>query len=152
MDTVEELNNTYFYAGRSNLTASELLFIIFCENTANQLGVEDFGAIVAIVAGLNISPTRGKFVGATPGTSFASRGARKVFGSAKFPWGIKLPSIIGGYPPHKLKPRMVHKIGTFVGRAVPVVGWLILASDVSEIVWCTARDYNRIARGNDKVW
>lgn len=24
MDTVEELNSTYFYAGRSNLTASQL--------------------------------------------------------------------------------------------------------------------------------
>lgn len=36
MDTVEELNSTYFYAGRSNLTASQLLFMIFCENTANQ--------------------------------------------------------------------------------------------------------------------
>ncbi|CFX26467.1 putative cytoplasmic protein [Salmonella enterica subsp. enterica serovar Typhi] len=44
MDTVEELNSTYFYAGRSNLTASQLLFMIFCENTANQLGVQDFGA------------------------------------------------------------------------------------------------------------
>ncbi|MFP5929343.1 STM2901 family protein, partial [Salmonella sp. 741265055_HSA] len=43
MDTVEELNSTYFYAGRSNLTASQLLFMIFCENTANQLGVQDFG-------------------------------------------------------------------------------------------------------------
>lgn len=32
MDTVEEMNNTYFYAGRSNLTASQLQFIIFCEN------------------------------------------------------------------------------------------------------------------------
>ncbi len=30
MDTVEELNNTYFYAGRPNLTASQLLFVIFC--------------------------------------------------------------------------------------------------------------------------
>lgn len=27
MDTVEELNSTYFYAGRSNLTASQLLFM-----------------------------------------------------------------------------------------------------------------------------
>ncbi|AAO68546.1 conserved hypothetical protein [Salmonella enterica subsp. enterica serovar Pullorum] len=25
MDTVEELNGTYFYAGKSNLTAAELL-------------------------------------------------------------------------------------------------------------------------------
>lgn len=30
MDTVEELNGTYFYAGKSNLTAAELLFIDFC--------------------------------------------------------------------------------------------------------------------------
>ncbi|KAF0656022.1 hypothetical protein L244_05660, partial [Salmonella enterica subsp. enterica serovar Worthington str. BCH-3194] len=29
MDTVEELNRTYFYAGKSNLTAAELLFMIF---------------------------------------------------------------------------------------------------------------------------
>ena len=76
MDTVEELNNTYYYAGRSNLTASQLLFMIFCENTANQLGVRDFGAIVAIVAGLNISPVSGKFANAIPNTSYASRGAR----------------------------------------------------------------------------
>lgn len=58
------LNSTYFYAGRSNLTASQLLFMIFCENTANQLGVQDFGAIVSIVAGLNVLPTRTKPRGA----------------------------------------------------------------------------------------
>lgn len=152
MDTVEELNNTYFYAGRSNLTASQLLFMIFCENTANQLGVQDFGAIVSIVAGLNNLPTRGKLADATPGTSYASTKARKVFGSAKFPWGMKLPSVVGGYPPRKLRVYMTNKIGTFVGRAVPVVGWIILAADVSEITWCTLRDYNRIARGGDKIW
>lgn len=39
MDTVEELNGTYFYAGKSNLTAAELLFMIFCENTASQFGI-----------------------------------------------------------------------------------------------------------------
>ena len=33
-----------------------------------------------------------------------------------------------------------------------IVGWIILAADVSEITWCTLRDYNRIARGNDKIW
>lgn len=103
MDTVEELNSTYFYAGRSNLTASQLLFMIFCENTANQLGVQDFGAIVSIVAGLNVLPTRTKPRGAIEGTSLASRGSRKVFGTAKFPWGIQLPSVIGGYPPSTLK-------------------------------------------------
>jgi len=39
MDAVEELNGTYFYAGKVNLAASELLFMIFCENTASQLGI-----------------------------------------------------------------------------------------------------------------
>lgn len=43
MDTTEELNGTYFYAGRSNLTASGLLFMIFCEQFAEQLDVDDFG-------------------------------------------------------------------------------------------------------------
>jgi len=28
MDTTEELNGTYFYAGRSNLTASGLFFMV----------------------------------------------------------------------------------------------------------------------------
>ncbi len=39
MDTVEELNNTYYYAGKSNLTACELLFMIFCEKAIEQLGL-----------------------------------------------------------------------------------------------------------------
>jgi len=152
MDTVEQLGDTYFYAGRSNLTASELLFMIFCEQVADQLGVDDFAAIVAVVSGMNILGTRGKFAGATPGTSLASRGARKVFGNAKFPWGKQLPSIVGGYPPHKLRIIMTHKISTFVGRAVPVVGWIILTKDVADITFHTLRKYNSIARGDDKIW
>lgn len=86
------------------------------------------------------------------GTSLASRGSRKVFGTAKFPWGIQLPSVIGGYPPSTLKIKMVAKISAFTGRAIPVVGWIILASDVSQIAYRTVRDYNRIARGSDKIW
>lgn len=31
-------------------------------------------------------------------------------------------------------------------------GWIILASDVSQIADRTVRDYNRIARGSDKIW
>ncbi|AXF75581.1 hypothetical protein LU604_14305 [Erwinia tracheiphila] len=152
MDTVEELNGTYFYAGRQNVSASELLFMIFCEQVAKQLGVDDFGAIVAIVSGLNIVSTRGKFADATPGTSYASIGARKVFRNAKFPWGKELPSIIGGYPPHKLKIIMTHKVSTFVGRAIPVVGWVILSSDLFHITFHTVSKYNSIARGDDKIW
>ncbi|WP_072627837.1 STM2901 family protein [Serratia marcescens] len=152
MDTVEELGGTYFYAGRPDLTAGELFFMVFCEKTAAQLGVDDFGAIVAIFAGLNISPTREKFRNAIHDTSYASRASRRVFGKTMFPMGLKLPTVIGGYPPSTIKIRMVRKLGTFVGRAVPVVGWIILAADVTEISFETVTTYNSIARGVDKLW
>lgn len=154
MDTVEELNGTYFYAGRYNLTATELLFMIFCEKTIAQfdLGFADYGAIVAIISGRNTIPTRTKPAGATKGTSYASKAARSVFRKAQFPFGIQLPTWTKGYTPWTAKRRMVSHIGTFVGRSIPLVGVLILAFDVSEITYRTIRDYNVIARGKDKIW
>jgi hypothetical protein len=152
MDTVEELGNTYFYAGRSNLTASELLFMIFCENTANQLGVQDFGAVVAIISGRNNLSTRGKPIDATKGTSYAAKTARSVFKKTKFPFGISLPTWLGGYTPWTARRVMVRNIAPFVGRSIPLLGIIIIATDVSEITYRTIRDYNMIARGDDKLW
>jgi len=154
MDTVEELNGTYFYAGKSNVTASELFFMIFCEKVIEQLGlgVADFASVVAIVSGRNTLSTRAKPTGAEKGTSYASKASRKVFKKAKFPFGIKLPSVIGGYPPSTIRIRAVANIGTFTGRAIPVVGWIFLASDVSQITYNTIREYNTVARGDDKLW
>lgn len=54
--------------------------------------------------------------------------------------------------PHTLRLHMTRKIGTFVGHAIPVVGWIILARDVSEIMFNTITVYNAIARGDDKLW
>lgn len=152
MDTVEQLNGTYFYAGRANLSAGELFLMVFCEQVAEQLGIDDFGAIVAIVSGLNISKTRGKFRGNIADTSYASRGARKVFGNKTFPGNVKLPTVVGGYPPSTMRIILTRKMGTFVGRAVPVVGWIILAKDVTEISFKSVTRYNGIARGTDKLW
>ncbi|HGM6897100.1 hypothetical protein I5K96_07960 [Serratia marcescens] len=152
MDTVEELGGTYFYAGRTNLSASEMFFMVFCEETARQLGIEDFGAIVAVVSGLNVSKTRGKFRGNIKDTSYVSRGARKVFGNKTFPGNVKLPSVVGGYPPSTMRIILTRKMGTFVGRAVPVVGWIIIAKDITEIAFRSVTRYNNIARGNDKLW
>lgn len=154
MDTVEEINGTYFYAGKSNLSAAELLFMIFCENTASQLGIgaADFTAIVAVVSGRNNLDTRGKIAGATKGTSYASRGARAIFKKTKFPFGISLPTWLGGYTPWTARRVMVRNIAPFVGRSIPVIGIVMLASDVSQITYRTLRDYNIIARGNDKLW
>lgn len=152
VDTTEELNNTYFYAGRPNLTAAELFFMIFCEEVAERLGVDDFAAIVAILSGRNVLTTRAKPRDATKGTSCASKAARRVFPDAKFPFGIKLPTIVGGYPPRTAQILFTHKLSTFVGRAIPVVGWVILARDVTEIGFNSVRLYNAIARGEDKIW
>ncbi|MRS91212.1 hypothetical protein GJV04_14405 [Enterobacteriaceae bacterium RIT714] len=154
MDTVEELNATYFYAGKANLNAAELLFMIFCENAATQFGIgaDDFGAVVAIVSGRNNLGTRGKFANATKGTSYASKAARAVFRKTKFPFGISLPTWLGGYTPWTARRVMVRNIAPFVGRTIPLIGVIILASDISQITCRTIRDYNLIARSSDKLW
>ncbi len=69
-----------------------------------------------------------------------------------FPFGIKLPTWIGGYTPWTVKRKMVRKIGTFVGRTIPLIGEVILLGDVFKITYSAIRDYNRIVRGGDKIW
>lgn len=152
MDTVEELNGTYFYAGKSNLTASELFFMVFIFNTADQFGIKDIAATYGLYAGINDQPTRGKFKGAKKGTSRLSKVIRKTFGKRFFPWGIKLPTWIGGYTPWTVELRMVRSITTWVGRTIPLVGEVVLLADVSIIAYNSVKEYNTIARGNDKLW
>ncbi|WP_428944689.1 STM2901 family protein [Pantoea sp. FN060301] len=152
MDTVEELNGTYFYAGRSNLTASELFFMIFCETTADHFGIKDIAAVVALYSGVNNQETRTKPKGTKEGTSRVSKSMRRAFKTAKFPFGLKMPTWVGGYTPWTAERRMVAKISTFVGRTIPLVGEVILLVDVSQITYCSIRDYNRIARNADKLW
>lgn len=64
VDTVEEINGTYFFAGRSNLTTSELFFMVFVFNTADQFGIKDVASVYALYAGINDQATRAK-----PGTA-----------------------------------------------------------------------------------
>lgn len=47
---------------------------------------------------------------------------------------------------------MVRNIAPFVGRSIPLIGQIILALNVSQIIYRTIRDYNIIARGGDKLW
>lgn len=46
----------------------------------------------------------------------------------------------------------VNNLGAFVGRTVPVAGWLLLANDFAQITFKTMTTYHRIARGGDKIW
>ncbi len=152
MDTIEELNGTYFYAGRSNLTAAELFFMVFIMNTANHFGIKDIAAIAALYSGINNQFTRTKPIDAIPGTSRASKAVRGVLKTTMFPFGIKMPTWIGGYTPWTVKLIMVRKVSTFIGRTIPLIGEVILVIDISQIVYCSVRDYNAIARSEDKIW
>ncbi|QKN83443.1 STM2901 family protein [Scandinavium goeteborgense] len=152
MDTVEELNGTYFYAGRSNLTATELFFMVFVMTTADHFGVKDIAAVAALYSGVNNQVTRAKPINAIPGTSRVSKRVRGLLKNTMFPFGIEMPTWIGGYTPWTVERRMVRKVSSFVARTIPLIGEVILAADVSQIAYCSVRDYNAIARGSDKLW
>lgn len=78
MDTVEELNGTYFYKGVSNISAGELFFWIFLDEIAEQMGgIGDLGTVALILLGQPTQGTRQKFRTATEGTSVASIYARR---------------------------------------------------------------------------
>ncbi|MCL2893575.1 STM2901 family protein [Brenneria tiliae] len=153
MDTTEQLNGSYFYGGLTNLTPGELFFWIMVDVTAEHFTdakevASDILAAAAIYAGRNSIAVSGKFATATPGTSWASKLARQRLQKYKLPF--PLPTIIGN--PFKMKVIMTHKLGTFVGRTIPVVGWMVLAADVSQITWKVTNRYNLIASKEDKIW
>ncbi|ACB65226.1 conserved hypothetical protein [Burkholderia ambifaria MC40-6] len=151
MDAVEKLNEAYHYYGMVNLTAGELFFWIMVDETMNQLGVDDAVSVGMILLGRSNLPTRAKPSDAIQGTSRASKYSRRVFQKAQFPFGLKLPTLVGG-PVRNLKIRLVRNIGTFVGRTIPVLGWVILASDIYIIAGKTMAHYNRVAREGDRLW
>ena len=149
MDTVEELNGTYFYKGINNISASELFFWILLDAVAEQMGdIEDLGTVALIILGQPVIGTRRKFRTATEGTSVASIYARRYL-DVELPF--RLPTFTNASLKY-LKPMWVNNLGKFVGRAVPVIGWVLLTSDVATIVYKATSHYNRIARGNDKIW
>ncbi|HIG8795946.1 TPA: STM2901 family protein [Raoultella terrigena] len=149
MDTVEQLNGTYFYKGIDNISAGELFFWLFLDKTNEQFGgVTDLLALSCIILGLPLLKTRGKPYGATQGTSIASKYLRQYL-NVELP--IRLPTLTEASIA-TLKPKYVTNLGAFVGRGFPVIGWVILASDVSQIVYKTVRDYNTIAHEKDRIW
>ncbi|WP_045857172.1 STM2901 family protein [Raoultella terrigena] len=149
MDAVEQLNGTYFYKGIDNISAGELFFWLFLDKTNEQFGgVTDLLALSCIILGLPLLKTRGKPYGATQGTSIASKYLRQYL-NVELP--IRLPTLTEASIA-TLKPKYVTNLGAFVGRGLPVIGWVILASDVSQIVYKTVRDYNTIAHEKDRIW
>lgn len=151
MDTVEELNGTYFYKGMINLSAPELLFWVMIDAVEEQLGVQDMVAVASLILGGNYISVPGKPLTATKGTSPASlffrKNLRYIFKSRVLPTLTQKSFSLRG-----IKIFWVNNLGAFVGCAVPVVGWVILANDVAQISIKTATRYNNIARMDDQLW
>ncbi|KGT95089.1 membrane protein [Erwinia typographi] len=147
MDTVEELNGTYFYKGYSNLSAGELLFWIFLDETSEQFDVTDFLTVGLILLGQPTIDTRGKPNKATLGTSPLSSELRHYLNVET----RRLPTLTTGSL-KRLKFSYVTNLGAFVGRWIPILGIFVIAADVSTIAYKATNRYNTIARGNDKLW
>jgi hypothetical protein len=141
-------DSTYTYGIHTNLTAPQLFFLVMLDESAQQLGVEDVTALACIIAGWNFLPTRRKPLGATVGTSIASRVARKHL-DFKISKEI-LPTLTFGSV-KRFKILWTRNIGVFVGRAVPIVGEIILAYDVSIISYRSVVRYNQLVKLEDRL-
>ena len=127
----------------------ELFFLVFIDETCKELGVDDVAAVVAIVAGQNWMPTRAKPFGTTPGTSVASILSRKYL---DYDLKKKILPTLTNASVKRLRFILVRNIGVFVGRAVPVVGWVIAAKDVTMISIRSVSRYNSLVKPEDKVF
>ncbi|WP_408631183.1 STM2901 family protein [Methylocaldum marinum] len=93
-------------------------------------------------------PTRGKFAGATKGTSVASVVSRRLI---KHQLPFALPTLTGASL-STLKITFTKSLGAFVGRLVPGVGWAILTYDVVQIIRNSVFQYNLRALKEDRLW
>lgn len=134
------MQSTYHYKGHLDLSDAELLFWIAVDKTLEQLGIEDTAAVFAILSGQPVIPARGKFQGATKGTSLASIASRRLL---NYDLKFRLPMITGPSL-STLRIALTRNLGAFVGRTVPIFGWALVAYDVSRIMWNTVATYNAI--------
>lgn len=141
-------DNLYTYGEHKNLTPQGLFFCVMVEETCKALGVEDISAVIAILAGQPVLSTRGKFGGATKGTSIASKVSRALF-DYDFERNI-LPTLTNKSI-LTLRFRMVNNLGVFVGRWTPMVGWAITVYDVVKISVLTILHYNRLVTPEDQI-
>jgi hypothetical protein len=147
-DSANSKLNTYNYEGHKGLTSQGLFFCVMVEETCKALGVEDIAGLIAILAGQPLLPTRGKFGGATKGTSIASRVSRALF-DYDFERNI-LPTLTNKSI-LKLRFRMVNNLGVFIGRWTPMVGWAVTAYDVVKISVLTILHYNQLVKPEDQI-
>lgn len=118
------------------------------EETCKALGVEDIAALIAILTGQPVLPTRGKFGGATKGTSIASRVSRALF---DYDLERNILPTLSNKSILTLRFRMVNNLGVFIGRWTPLVGWAVTAYDVVKISVLTILHYNQLVKPEDQI-
>ncbi|RQR27933.1 hypothetical protein DIE23_25790 [Burkholderia sp. Bp9143] len=142
------MTNKYNYGIHGNLTPQALFLLIVIDVACDELGIDDVVGIAMILLRQRFVPTRGKFGGAVKGTSVASRVSRKLL-----PYEIKhkiLPTVTSFKSLVLLRVKFTGELGVFVGRAVPVVGWIITATDISIIMYRSAIKYNGLVKQEDR--
>jgi hypothetical protein len=78
----QNTERTYTYGNISGLSSSELYMNILIDQAATQFGIKDIAALAAAISGVPLLSTRGKFSGATKGTSIASKYLSKIPGTS----------------------------------------------------------------------
>ncbi|WP_254596409.1 STM2901 family protein [Burkholderia pseudomultivorans] len=119
-------------------------------NFNSLLGTDDAVGIAMVLSGQRFIPTRGKFAGAVKGTSIASIVSRRML-----PYELKqriLPTVTSFTSLILLRIKFTRNIGAFVGRAIPGVGWVILASDVTMITYRSVTTYNSMVKPEDRLY
>ncbi|WP_080438215.1 STM2901 family protein [Burkholderia ubonensis] len=131
------------------IAPSELFCLIVIDVACDELGIDDVVGVAMILLGQRFLPTRGKFGGAVKGTSVASRVSRKLL-----PYEVKhkiLPTVTSFKSLMLLRVKFTRELGVFVGRAIPVVGWVITAVDISIIMHRSGVKYNGLVKPEDRL-
>ena len=131
----EELGS-WEYEGKWYHSKFKLYIMILVHQLCDEFGISDIIGLASILMGAPIIPTRAKFKGARPGTSIASKYLSKIPG--KFP--VNLPTIID-YPKFiggkGMRISLTKVVGRFIGRAVPILGFGIMAYELSTVLYNT---------------
>ena len=110
----------------------------FLRCAGDQFGLTALGGALA-AAGANILHTGTKTGGATPGTSLASKAASAMFGDLSLP--RPLPTLTGFLGIGKgLRLIPTASVARIAGRAVPVIGYALLAYDAYQIGKCVLQN------------
>lgn len=142
------MSNRYRYYTHQDLTPTELFFFMMIDQTRKQLGINDVESVILILSGLPLLPTRQKFAGATKGTSIASLVSRTLF---KYQFKKNILPTLTLNSMKSLKILFARRLGVFIGRTIPGVGWVLLAHDVFLIGEYSVLKYNSMVKAEDRI-